>query len=169
MKPTFSHPLLGAVVALAAILLAGAAFAQDDDLAYFVRADAVRGGQNATGPTCVLTPVFKTGEQIVWRAEVFDANTGEKITPERAEDVGMTVTAVLADGKEYEMENGPHPRQEPQIYLWVGAWTIPPVYPTGMLNYEIVVEDDLGNSVTWQPIGQDRPGGYGSLITIENR
>ena len=160
--------LLAALVASLAAL-AGLGFAQDGDLAYFVRADVVRGSQNATGPTCVLTPVFKTGEQVVWRAEVFDANTGEKLTPERAEEVGMTVTAVLEDGSEYEMEYDLHPREEPQIYLWVGAWTIPPVYPTGTLVYQIVVEDAAGNTVTWQPIGQDRPGGYSSQITVENR
>lgn len=137
--------------------------------AYFVNADTVRGAQNPTGPTCVLTPVFKTGEQVVWRAEIYDAQTGEKLTNEEVEARGITATVRLEDGSEYEMEYGLHPRDEPQIWLWTAAWTIPPVYPTGMLQYQIIVKDDAGNEVVWQPIGQDRPGGYSSLVTIERR
>lgn len=155
------------LIGVAAVTFMGMALAQNS--AYLINADVVRGAQNPTGPTCVLTPVFKTGEQVVWRAELFDTETGEKLTPEEAEARGVTVTAVLEDGSEYEMEYGLHPREEPQIWLWVGAWTIPPVYPTGTLTYEIVVEDDAGNTQTWAPIGQDRPGGYSSLLTVERR
>lgn len=158
-----------ALVLFSATVVAFAGLALAQSPAYLINADVVRGAENPTGPTCVLTPVFKTGEQVVWRAELFDAETGEKLTPEQVEERGVTVTAVLEDGSEYDMEYGLHPREEPQIWLFVGAWTIPPVYPTGTLTYEIRVEDDAGNVQTWTPIGQDRPGGYSSLLTIERR
>ena len=168
MKPSFPRVLVFALAAALAFAFAGLASAQDGELEYSVIVDVVRGSQNPTGPVCVLTPVFKTGEQVVWLAQVFDADTGEKLSPERAEELGMTVTAVLEDGSEYELEYGLHPREEPQIYLWAGAWVIPPVYPTGVLNFTVVVEDAEGNTVTWAPIGHDRPE-YPSLIRVENR
>lgn len=155
------------ILALVLAGLATLAFAQEP--AYIVNAQVVRGSENPTGEVCVLTPVFKTSEQIVWLAEVYDAETGEKLTPEQVEERGVTAKAVLEDGSEYELEYGLHPREEPQIYVFAGAWVIPPVYPTGQLYFEIVVEDDAGNSVTWEPLGQDRPGGYPSMITIEQR
>ena len=155
------------VIALAFVAVAGMAFAAAP--AYFVRADTVRGSTNPTGTSCVLTPVYKTGEQIVWRAEVFDAQTGQKLTDQQVKDLGVTVTVKTQDGKTYKMEYGQHPHEAPKIWLWTAAWVIPPVYPTGALEYTITVQDKAGHTVTWQPIGQDRQGGYSSLITIEKR
>ena len=155
------------VIALAFAAIAGMAFAASP--AYYVRADAVRGSKNPTGPTCVLTPVFKTGEQVVWRAEVFDAQTGQKLTDQQVKDLGVKVTVKTQDGKTYDMAYGEHPHEAPKIWLWTAAWVIPPVYPTGMFEYSIIVTDKAGNTVTWQPIGQDRQGGYSSLITVEKR
>lgn len=155
------------VLALVLGALATSAFAQEP--AYFVNAQVVRGSENPTGPVCVVTPAFKTSEQIVWLAEVYDADTGEKLTPEQVEERGVTAKAVLEDGSEYEMEYDLHPREEPQIHLFAGAWVIPPVYPTGQLYFEIVIEDDEGNSVTWTQLGDEREGGYPSMITIEQR
>ncbi len=152
---------------LALATLAGFAMAQGP--AYVVNADTVRGSQNATATSCVLTPVFKTGEQVVWRAEIYDAATGEKLTESQVNDRGIKATVKLEDGKTFDMEYGQHPKQAPQIWLWTAAWAIPPVYPTGMLKYEIDVTDDAGNSYTWTPIGQGREGGYSSLITVEKR
>ncbi|MFA5569205.1 MAG: hypothetical protein WC972_11240 [Trueperaceae bacterium] len=158
---------LATLTVLLAFAISAAAFAQGP--AYIVNADVVRGAKNPVGPTCVLTPVFKTGEQVVWRAVVYDAATGEKLTPEEVVARGIKVTATLEDGTSFDMEYGLHPKDPPQIYLFVGAWVIPPVYPTGTLQYTITVTDDAGNSVVWEPIGQDREGGYSSLMTIEKR
>ncbi|MEJ2293039.1 MAG: hypothetical protein P8Y05_15190 [Deinococcales bacterium] len=155
------------VIALAFVAIAGIAFAQAP--AYYVHADVVRGSKNPTGPTCVLTPVFKTGEQVVWRAEVFDTATGKKLTDQQVKDLGVKVTVKTQDGKTYDMAYGEHPKEAPKIWLWTGAWVIPPVYPTGTLQYQIIVTDKAGHTVTWQPIGQERQGGYSSLITIAKR
>ncbi len=158
---------LGTLIVLLALAVSAAAFAQGP--IYTVNADVVRGAKNPVGPTCVLTPVFKTGEQVVWRAVVYDAATGAELTPEEVTAKGIKVTAKLENGDSFDMEYGPHPKDPPQINLFVGAWVIPPVYPSGMLKYSITVTDNAGNTVTWAPIGQDREGGYSSLMTIEKR
>jgi hypothetical protein len=55
--------------------------------------------------------------------------------------------------------------------MWAAGWAIPPVYPTGVLKYELIVTDSSGNTVTWTPMNQDYPtaAGYPTLITVEKR
>ncbi len=138
--------------------------------AYYMQAQTVRGSQNATGPTCVLTPVFKTGEQIVFLAEVYSTQTGKVVTPAEAKQLGMKVTVKTEDGKTIDLEYGQHPAHgTPKIWMWAGAFVIPPVYPTGVFKYTITVTDKNGNTATWSPLQQDYPGGYSSLITIAKR
>jgi len=148
--------------------IAGAAFAAAP--AYYLRAQTVRGSQNATGPSCVLTSTYKTGEQIVFLAEVYDTATGEVVTPDQAKQLGMKVTAKLESGKTVDLEYGQHPHSgEPKIWMWAGAFTIPPVYPTGIFKYTLEATDANGNTATWAPLQQDYPGGYATLITVEKR
>jgi len=158
------------VVALALAATVGAAFAAAP--AYYVQAEVVRGSQNATGPSCVLVSTFKTGEQVVWLAHVFSTATGEVVTPDQAKQLGMKVTAKLEDGKTVDLALGEHPHSgEPKVWMWAAGWTIPPVYPTGVLKYELIVTDSAGNTVTWTPMNQDYPAaeGYPTLITVEKR
>lgn len=153
-------------VVLAAII--GVASAASPD--YYVQAQTVRGSKNPTGPSCVLTPVFKTGEQLVWLAEVYSTQTGKVITPDEAKQLGMKVSAKLEDGKTIDLEYGQHPKQgEPKVWMWSGAWMIPPVYPAGVFKYTITVTDKNGNTATWTPLQQSYPGGYSTLITIAKR
>ena len=57
----------------------------------------------------------------------------------------MTVTAKLEDGPTVDMEYGQHPSKgEPKVWLWSGAWIIPPVYPAGVLKYLLNVPDSAG-------------------------
>lgn len=162
MRKTFGTFVV--LVALAAISMASA-----QGPVYSVNADVVRGAKNPVGTTCVLTPEFKTGEQVVWRAVVYDAATGVELSPDEVAAKGIKVTAKLESGDTFDMEYGEHPKDPPQIWLFVGAWVIPPVYPTGTLKYDIIVTDNAGNTVTWSPIGQNRAGGYSSLLTIARR
>lgn len=158
------------ILATAIALVAGAAFAAGP--AYYIQAEVVRGSQNPTGPSCVLVNTFKTGEQVVWLAKVYKTSTGEEVTPDMAKQLGMKLTAKLENGTSVDMALGQHPHSgEPKVWMWAGAWVIPPVYPTGVLKYQIDVADNQGNTVTWTPMNQDYPTaeGYPTLITIEKR
>ena len=158
------------VVALAFAAIVGTAFAAGP--AYYVQAEVVRGAQNATGPSCVLVSTFKTGEQVVWLAKVYSTATGAEVTPDQAKQLGMKVTAKLEDGKTVDLALGEHPKDgAAKVWMWAAGWTIPPVYPTGVLKYELIVKDSSGNTVTWTPMNQDFPTaeGYPTLISIEKR
>ncbi|MEJ2668338.1 MAG: hypothetical protein P8Z81_14800 [Deinococcales bacterium] len=158
------------ILATVLAMIAGAAFAAGP--AYYVQAETVRGSQNPTGPSCVLTSTFKTGEQIVFLAKVYSTATGDVVTPDQAKQLGMKVTAKLEDGKTIDLELGQHPHSgEPKVWMWANAFVIPPVYPTGVFKYSLIVTDNQGNTVTWTPMNQDYPTaeGYPTLITIEKR
>jgi hypothetical protein len=158
------------IVALIVVAAAGMAFAAAP--AYYLQAEVVRGSKNASGPSCVLVSTFKTGEQVVWLAKVYSTQTGEEITPDMAKSLGMTMQAKLEDGKTVDMELGQHPHSgDTKVWMWAAGWVIPPVYPTGILKYEIIVKDNKGNTVTWTPMNQDFPTaeGYPTLISIEKR
>lgn len=141
----------------------------EEDSKYFVNADMVRGGKNATGPVCVLNSNYKLGEQVVFRADIYDAETGERITEEQAEELGLTVTAVVHEVDEFEMSLGLHPKEEPQVKFWVGVWNIPSVFQTGWFKWTIEIEDEEGNKYVHEPIGSRRPQMSGSWIYIEKR
>lgn len=157
---------------IAAVLAAvgGIAFAAGP--AYFVQAQTVRGSQNPTGPSCVLVAAFKTGEQIVWEAEVYSTATGQVVSPEQAKQLGLKVVVKLENGTTVALEYGQHPKNgEPKVWMWTGAWQIPPVYPTGVLKYDLTVTDNQSNTVVWAPMNQDYAGAqpYPTLITVEKR
>jgi hypothetical protein len=158
------------VVALVLAATVGAAFAAGP--AYYVQSEVVRGSKNPTGPSCVLVSTFKTGEQVVWLAKVYSTATGDVVTPDQAKQLGMTVTAKLEDGKTVDLALGQHPHDgDTKVWMWAAGWSIPPVYPTGVFKYELIVKDNKGNSVTWTPMNQDFPTaeGYPTLISIEKR
>jgi len=155
-------------IVLAVVAMAGLALAAGP--AYYVQAQVVRGNKGATGPSCVLVSTFKTGEQVVWLAEVYSTQTGKVVTPDEAKKLGMKVTAKLENGTTVDLEYGQHPKQgEPKVWMWAAGWQIPPVYPTGVLKFELVVTDSQGNTATWQPLQADYPGGYASMITVAKR
>jgi len=158
------------LIALAIAATVGAAFAAGP--AYYVQAEVVRGSKNPTGPSCVLVSTFKTGEQVVWLAKVYSTATGEVVTPDQAKQLGMTVQAKLENGSTVDMALGQHPKEgDNKVWMWAAGWSIPPVYPTGVLKYELIIKDSAGNTVTWTPMNQDFPAaeGYPTLITVEKR
>jgi len=158
------------IVSLVFVAIAGMAFAAGP--AYYVQAEVVRGSKNATGPSCVLVSTFKTGEQVVWLAKVYSTQTGEEVSPDQAKQLGMTVQAKLENGSTVDMALGQHPKEgDNKVWMWAAGWVIPPVYPTGVLKYELIVKDSAGNTVTWTPMNQDFPTaeGYPTLISVEKR
>ena len=137
---------------------------------YYVVADVVRGSRNATGPSCVETNLFKLGEQVVWRADVYDARTGQLLDDKAtAERLGLKVEAEVEGVGTFPLELGPHPRQAPQVMFWAGAWEIPPVFRTGLFRWRIIVTDKEGNRAVYDPVGARRPEMPGSWLVIERR
>lgn len=145
------RPLRTSVLTCLAVLATSALAAP----AYFIQADMVRGAAGAMGAVCVPNSVFELGEMIVFRAYVFDGDTGERLSAEQIEAQGLTVTAELDTGEAFEMVYSPHPPGAPeQDFYWVHGWAIPADHPTGMFAWSVVVRDAAGNEVTFAPIGQ---------------
>lgn len=163
--PGFAAAVLALVMVLGLSVWAMAA----EGPAYFVVADVVRGSKNATGPSCVTTNIFKLGEQVVWRAEVYDASTGKLLTKADVDRLGLKVVAQVEGVGSYPLTFGPHPKEAPQVDFWAGAWEIPALFKTGTFKWTIAVSDKSGNTAVYSPVGARRPEMPGSWLVIERR
>src|SRR5690606_41984564 len=67
---------------------------------YFVQADMVRGAANAMGAVCGPNSVFFPGEQIVFRAVVYDAATGQEMRHADIAARGIEATGHIDDRSE---------------------------------------------------------------------
>lgn len=146
--------IAGALVSTATalvLILASSAWAKP---AYFVQADIVRGAVGAMGAVCVPNSIFKLGEEIIWRANVYDAETGEALTQDQIDAKGLKVYGELDGGVKVPLEYGAHPPGAPQQELyWAGPWQIPADYATGQYGWSVAVEDSAGNTATYTPLG----------------
>ena len=138
---------------------------------YVIVSDVIRGsGGEPTGPSCVETNLFERGEQVVWRAVVFDASTGEMVnTPDAVESRGLQLTAQPEGQDAIEMEFGPHPpgaSSEDQIFYWTATWVIPPNV-NGKLKYTLTVEDADGGQGTFELLGQKDVDTFPSALEVE--
>ena len=139
-------------IAFAKWALTNADAAAQQGQAYVIVSDVIRGSQGAPqGPGCTETNVFKKGEQLVWRAVVYDAKTGALInTPKDVADRGLKMNAKLEGNDPIAMNHGQHPgansnpKPEDIIYYWAGPWIIPPNVATGKFKYAITVEGKDG-------------------------
>lgn len=111
------------------------------------------------GPVCVPNSVFFGGERIIFRAIVYDAATGEQLSFDQIQELGITAT-VHIDGVEpidmfypppeaFGAPDGPPPGTE----YFRGPWGIPVDYAPGMYGWGITVTDAQGNAVDFTPIG----------------
>ncbi len=117
-----------------------------------VMVDTVRGHiPSEYGPLCAQTSQWHRGELIVWRARVFDPETGNNL-PANPSDLipllpdadaiaamteGLTVTVHLSDGQSFPMRFGLHADAD---YFWSYGWEVPADYPTGVLNDYVTAE-----------------------------
>ncbi len=122
-----------------------------------IAADTVRGHVPSTfGGLCVQTSQWHPGEMIVWRARIWDPETGDQI-PGNSEDFvetqpdadaiaamveGLKVTVNLSDGQTFDARFAGHLVDGELIgdYFWTASWEIPVDYPTGVLDDWITVE-----------------------------
>jgi hypothetical protein len=126
----------------------------------FVEADIVSG---VPGPSlCVLQSRFAPGDRVVFRARVFDAQTGQ-VSPSAA------VTVRFADGSTLPLFYG---RPQPPPHLdygpvgepfWANVWIVPEDAPLGIVRYTI--EAAAGDQVVrFVPLNVEA-----SLLTIVPR
>mgnify|MGYP006277760987 CR=1 FL=1 len=136
---------------------------------YVIVADVARfNGGDPQGPSCVGTSVFSRGEQVGWRAVVYDATTGELVnSPEAIADRGLSLTVEVEGQDNLEMEHGPHPQNSDNaIDFWTAAWIIPPNV-SGKLRYAISVEDADGRTGRLELLGQTDTLTFPYALTIE--
>ncbi|MGH2390339.1 MAG: hypothetical protein ACRDIE_19225 [Chloroflexota bacterium] len=125
---------------------------------YVIQADFVLGakGLPPKADACIANAVFHPGQQIVWRARIYDSATGKVVAPGQVKKLGLTATVVLKSGKKFAMMNIPHPPQaKKQVFYWTAAWVVSKTYPFGPLVWTINAKDSSGGSTTFAPIGQD--------------
>lgn len=117
-----------------------------------IQADTVSGPLNIPADdrgsaVCVLQSRFARNSEIVWRARVIDPVSGEEL----GEDALESVVVNLGDGQTLDMRYGPHPRDNPTDFFWTTSFDIPADYPTGTLDYEVVVAALDGRTATFRP------------------
>lgn len=98
-------------------------------------------------PSCVPASVFKRGSKLVWRFEIFDTKTGVRLN-DRSDP---TVKIKLPHGEQltgrFSQRAGGRVPDAP--WMWNAAWDIPPDYPVGALDYQILITAKDGRSFTW--------------------
>ncbi|MBI4491697.1 MAG: hypothetical protein HY690_02775 [Chloroflexi bacterium] len=121
--------------------------------ALIVQADFVQGVTNLPGPqmplkACVVTSRFPRNSELVFRARVWDPQTGQAL-----EGQGVSSLQIgLADGTTLDMNYGPHPPQgEPTDAYWTAAWMVPKDYPTGTLDFSITATAPDGRTGQYVP------------------
>jgi hypothetical protein len=117
-----------------------------------IQADMVIG---APGP-CVLQSRFRPGDRVVFRAKVYDAQTGQL-----AQNAQVVVR--LEDGTTLDMRYGAHP--PPNVgpatdEYWTAVWAIRPDTPMGIVRYTIDATD-RGRTGHFEPFDN-----MTSLLTI---
>jgi hypothetical protein len=101
-------------------------------------------------PSCVLNGVYKRGMKLIWRFEVYDQETGLRVTDRDGAEVDM----LLPDGSvipaEFLWRGGPNaPPDAP--WTWVAAWDVPLDYPLGPVDYAVIVRTTDGRTGTLRP------------------
>jgi hypothetical protein len=122
-----------------------------------VEADLVNG---TLGPSlCVVQNRFAPGDRVVFRARVFDAQTGQ-VAPNAA------VLVRFADGSSLPLFYS-LPRPPPHLNygpvgedVWVNVWVVPPDAPLGIVRYTIEAVDG-GRMGRYLPMNVEA-----SLLTI---
>ncbi|MEJ2356687.1 MAG: hypothetical protein P8Y13_01225 [Deinococcales bacterium] len=106
----------------------------------------------------IVLVAFQPGEAAVWRAYVFDAVTGARVTQAEITNRDIKLQVTLDNGKSIDMSYGAHPPGAPassQEHYWTGAWTIPADAAAGTYNWTLTVTDGTGHKDSFTPIGQN--------------
>jgi len=95
--------------------------------------------------SCVKSSLFTRGMHIVWRMEVVDTSTGKIL---QGTDV-QSATLKLPNGEQVNMRYGRHGSTADAPWFWTAAWSVPPDFPLGVLDYTITISTVDGKSETF--------------------
>jgi hypothetical protein len=129
----------------------------------FLMVDMVQGSKNvpqdqAASKSCVLNSRFPRNAEIVWRARIFDAKSGDAA----GSDAIARAEVRLANAVVVPMRYGPHPANAPNAEsFWTGSWVVPMDQPTGTLRYSVAATAVDGRTGTFEPFSTAP-----SLLTI---
>ncbi len=124
-----------------------------------VQADFVQGTANIAQAdlplkACVQTSRFPRNADIVFRARVWDPQTGMPMDDQSL----FAISVSLTDGTTMPMKYGAHGDSD---MFWTTAWLVPKDYPAGTVNYSIVATSKDLRTGQFQPFNVTP-----SLLTI---
>jgi hypothetical protein len=96
---------------------------------------------------CAITSTFKRGMHIVWRMEAVDTSTGMIL---QAADVKSAVLNLPGETKDFHF--GRHGASDDAPWFWTAAWDVPPDFPLGILDFNVVVTTNDGKTGTFRQI-----------------
>jgi hypothetical protein len=151
--------LVTAALVFAPLATAQTAPSQTPPQGLVVQADFVQGTANVSQEdipvkACVQTSRFPRNADIVFRARVWDPQTGLPMDDQNLYAISVSLT----DGSTMAMKYGVHGGSD---MFWTAAWLVPKDYPPGTLNYSIVATSKDLRTGQFQPFNV-----MPSLLTI---
>jgi hypothetical protein len=95
--------------------------------------------------SCWVMSVYHPGEDIYFRAKVFDPTSGKAMT----KDDLQAVTVGLPNGGTLKMTYSGHPGSKPTDFFWGVLWKVPADYPTGTVSYQVTATSNDGRTGKW--------------------
>lgn len=87
--------------------------------------------------SCTQTNFFARGERAVWHIGAVNARTGEYVLPKHVKYAYLKIPGVKNIGVTF-VPHGRDPVTAP--WTWTARWDIPPDYPLGVVNFELVMK-----------------------------
>ena len=111
------------------------------DVFFYVETLTASPGESIYGKAapsrCTQTNFFARGERAVWHISAVNARTGQLITSKDVKYAYLKIPGVKNIGVTYT-PHGRDPATAP--WTWTGRWDIPPEYPLGVVDFELVMK-----------------------------
>jgi len=105
-----------------------------------------------TSPGCILDGVFKRGMKLVWRFEIYDMQTGLRVTDRDGSQAWITLPDGSVAQARFDTRGAPGNVAPDAPWTWVAVWNIPPDYPLGPVPYTVNVQTADGRTGAMQPV-----------------
>ncbi len=104
-----------------------------------------------TAPGCVLDSIFKRGMKLVWRFEVFDMDSGMRLTDRDGSEVWIALPDGTMTKARFEPRGEPPNIPPDAPWTWVAVWNIPLDYPLGPVDFNVNIAAADGRTATLSP------------------